>query len=90
MEALKAPKTSQSSELEAKTNIRVIIVDGQAYWIKDNSFFVADLEGKNVDGSTARVVDTIHMDKVQLDKMLFIMDKLREGIEDDSRSSRDE
>jgi len=27
--------------------------------------------------------------KVQLDKMLFIMDKLREGINDDSRGSRD-
>ena len=32
-------------------------------------------------------VDTIHMDKVQLDKMLFIMDRLREGINDDSRGS---
>jgi hypothetical protein len=30
------------------------------------------------------------MDKIQLDKMLFIMDKLREGIDDDSRSSRDD
>ena len=89
-QVLKAPRKSQSAELEAKTNIKVIIVDGQAYWIKDNSFYVADLEGRNVDGSTARIVDTIHMDKVQLDKMLFIMDKLREGIEDDSRSSRDE
>lgn len=76
-------------ELEAKTNIKVIIVDGQAYWIKDNSFFVADLEGKNVDGSTARIVDTIHMDKVQLDKMLFIMDKLRDGKSHDSGSTGD-
>jgi len=89
MEALKAPKTSQSSELEAKTNIRVIIVDGQAYWIKDNSFFVADLEGHNVDGSTARIVDTMNMDKVQLDKMLFIMDKLRDGKSHDSGSAGD-
>lgn len=86
-EVLKAPRKSQSMELEAKTNIKVIIVDGQAYWIKDNSFFVADLEGKNVDGSTARIVDTIHMDKVQLDKMLFIMDKLREGLSNDSGDS---
>ena len=88
-QVLKAPRKSQSAELEAKTNIKVIIVDGQAYWIKDNSFYVADLEGRNVDGSTARIVDTIHMDKVQLDKMLFIMDKLREGINDDSRGSGD-
>jgi hypothetical protein len=88
-EVLKAPRKSQSMELEAKTNIKVIIVDGQAYWIKDNSFFVADLEGKNVNGSTARIVDTIHMDKVQLDKMLFIMDKLRDGKSHDSGSAGD-
>ena len=86
-QVLKAPRKSQSAELEAKTNIKVIIVDGQAYWIKDNSFYVADLEGRNVDGSTARIVDTIHMDKVQLDKMLFIMDKLRDGKSHDSGST---
>ena len=88
-QVLKAPRKSQSAELEAKTNIKVIIVDGQAYWIKDNSFYVADLEGRNVDGSTARIVDTIHMDKVQLDKMLFIMDKLRDGKSHDSGSAGD-
>jgi len=88
-QVLKAPRKSQSAELEAKTNIKVIIVDGQAYWIKDNSFYVADLEGRNVDGTTARIVDTIHMDKVQLDKMLFIMDKLRDGKSHDSGSAGD-
>ena len=43
-----------------------------------------------MDKESAEKVDTIHMDKVQLDKMLFIMDKLREGIDDDSRGSRDD
>jgi hypothetical protein len=42
-----------------------------------------------IDKDSAEQVDTISMDKVQLDKMLFIMDKLREGINDDSRGSGD-
>ena len=70
-----------------KTNIKVIIFDNNAYWIKDNIFYRAPLVNELIDKESAEQVDTIHMDKVQLDKMLFIMDKLREGISDDSRGS---
>jgi len=73
-----------------KANIKVIIFDNDAYWIKDNIFYKAPLVDELIDKDAAEQVDTIHMDKVQLDKMLFIMDKLREGINDDSRSSGDE
>lgn len=73
-----------------KTNIKVIIFDNDAYWIKDNIFYKAPLVNELIDKEAAEQVDTIHMDKVQLDKMLFIMDKLREGINDDSRGSGDE
>jgi hypothetical protein len=72
-----------------KTNVKVIILDNQAYWIKDNIFYKAPLDGQSIDKESAEQVDTIHMDKVQLDKMLFIMDRLREGINDDSRGSGD-
>ena len=78
----------QSSEHVDKVNIRVIIVDSLAYWVKDNIFYVADIDGMEIQKDTARVVDTIHMDKVQLDKMLFIMDQLRDGKDNDSGSSR--
>ena len=64
-------------------------MDDQAYWIKDNIFYKAPLVGQSIDKDLAEEVDTISMDKVQLDKMLFIMDKLREGINDDSRGSGD-
>ena len=73
-----------------KTNVKVIILDNQAYWIKNNIFYKAPLVDQLIDKDSAEEVDTINMDKVQLDKMLFIMDKLREGINDDSRGSRDE
>jgi hypothetical protein len=80
---------TQSKMHYDKTNVKVIILDNQAYWIKDNIFYKAPLDGQSIDKESAEQVDTIHMDKVQLDKMLFIMDKLREGINDDSRGSGD-
>jgi hypothetical protein len=80
---------TQSKMHYDKTNVKVIILDNQAYWIKDNIFYKAPIDGQSIDKESAEQVDTIHMDKVQLDKMLFIMDKLREGINDDSRGSGD-
>jgi len=81
---------TQSKLHHDKTNIKVIIFDNEAYWIKDNIFYKAPLVNELIDKEAANQVDTMGMDKVQLDKMLFIMDKLREGIENDSRRSRDE
>ena len=81
---------SQSIIQHDKTNIRVIIFDNSAYWIKDNMFYKAPLVNELIDKESAEQVDTMGMDKVQLDKMLFIMDRLREGINDDSRGPRDE
>ena len=81
---------TQSTKHYDKTNVKVIILDNQAYWIKDNIFYRAPLVGQSIDKDLAEEVDTISMDRVQLDKMLFIMDKLREGINDDSRGSGNE
>jgi hypothetical protein len=83
----KVNRKSQSKIRKAKENVRVIIVEDTAYWIKDNAFYTAPMINDLINKDSAIQVDTIHMDKVQLDKMLFIMDKLREGINDDSRGS---
>ena len=80
-------KKTQSYEYEKRTNVRVIILDGMAYWIKDNQFYQSDINEHGINKEGSRVVDTIGMDKVQLDKMLFIMDKLREGLSNDSGDS---
>jgi hypothetical protein len=81
-------KKTQSRNHEEKTNVKVIILDGKAYWIRENRFYVADMDGEFVDKESAQVVDTISMDGVQLEKMLFIMDRLRDGKENDSGNSR--
>ena len=80
-------KKTQSYEYEKRTNVRVIILDGMAYWIKDNQFYQSNINEQGIDKENSRVVDTMGMDKVQLDKMLFIMDKLREGLSNDSGDS---
>lgn len=76
-------KDSQSFRHDKNVNIKVIIMDNQAYWIKDNIFYTADIRHGNVDKETTRKVDTMTMNKVQLDKMIFIIDKLREEAFDD-------
>ncbi len=58
-------------------------MDDQAYWIKDNTFYTADMVQGTVDKETTRIVDTMTMNKVQLDKMIFIIDRLREEAFDD-------
>ena len=80
-------RKSQSKIYDQKTNIRVIIVEDMAYWVKDNVFYKASITKDGVDSETTKVVDTIGMDSVELDKMLFIMDRLREGFDNDSGST---
>ena len=83
----KVNRKSQSKIRKEKENVKVIILEDIAYWIKDNAFYTAPMVDNLINKDSAIQVDTIHMDKVQLDKMLFIMDRLREGISDDSRDS---
>lgn len=72
--------TTQSTKHFDSISLRVLIVDDQAYWIKNNSVFIADLVNGEVEKDTAREVDTMAMNKVQLNKMMFIVEKLKEGL----------
>jgi hypothetical protein len=81
------PLVSQAQSHQDKTNVRVIFVDNKAYWISNNQFLVADAENGMVVNDTATRVDTMAMDSVELDKMVFIVDKLTEGKQNDSRDS---
>ena len=80
----------QSSNQEEKTNIKVVIFDNKAYFIRDAKFYCAEMHGTDIDGANATLVDTMGMDRVQLDKMLFIMDQLRDGKNNDSGDSRNQ
>lgn len=74
----KSPMT-QSKKHENMESIKVIIMDNNAYWIKNNAFYTAEVdEFGTVNKDSTRVVDTMGMDDVQLDQMLFIIDRLKE------------
>lgn len=75
---------TQSMKYIENSYVRVVIVDSSAYWIKDNALYRADMVAGAVDKSTTTRVDTMTMDKVELEKTLFIVEKLREGFDDNS------
>jgi hypothetical protein len=86
---VKINKNTQSYKHEKKTNVKVIIMDGEAFWIKDNIFYTAICDSNGIDKESTSVVDIMGMDKVQLNRMLFIMDQLRDGETNDSGSAGD-
>jgi hypothetical protein len=82
------PKETQASKFEKSQLVRVMVIEGEAYWIKDSVVYQASLdEEANIDKQTMKVVDIIHMDDIQLKKMMFIIDKLTEGLDDDSSNT---
>lgn len=75
---IKRPVT-QSENHKNSMYTRVLFVENQAYWIKNNTLFVADMDDGMVDEETTREVDTMGMNKVQLEKVIHIVDALTEG-----------
>ena len=78
-------KVTQSYKLREQTQIRVLIVEEKAYWINNNTVFVADVIDGEVDSENAKPIDTMGMDSVQLDKIMFIVERLTEGTSNDYR-----
>jgi hypothetical protein len=74
---------TQASIREKSMNIKVLFIDKEAYWIKENALFIADQEDGIVKEETARRVDTMGMNGVQLEKVMYIVDILNEGNEND-------
>lgn len=72
---------TQSNNFVKNSYVRVLVMDDSAYWIKDHSLFTADLVDGEVAKETTRKVDTMAMSKVELDRTMFIVEKLREGLD---------
>jgi len=58
--------------------IRIMIVEDEAYWIKDNQLYVAKFENGTIDTDSTTEVDTMSMSKVELERTMFIVETLRE------------
>jgi hypothetical protein len=85
---MKVIKNSQSYKFREKTQIKVLVFEEKAYWITNNTVFVADVIDGEVDSPNAKPIDTMGMDSVQLDRMMFIVERLTEGSNNDYRGPR--
>jgi hypothetical protein len=81
---------SQSRKHTEKHMVKIIVLDNNAYWVKDNIFYTAKTKNGNIIDETVKPVDIDNMPKKELDKMLFILDNLGRGKNDDSSSSGNE
>jgi hypothetical protein len=70
---------SQSKKHIDQHMLRIMVIENKAYWVKDNIFFVAETNSGSVIHDTAKQVDTSSMSKADIDKMMFILDKLKES-----------
>ncbi len=71
---------TQSQRHVQKNMLRVVIEKDKAYWILGNVFYTADAINGRVDENTAKPLDVENMSKKELDKMLSILDDLKQGV----------
>ena len=83
------PKVITQSQRHIQKNmLRVVIADGSAYWILNNVFYTANAINGRVDEETIKPLDIENMPTKELDKMLSILDDLKQGVgPNDSGSS---
>lgn len=84
----KANLETQSAKFVRDQHVKVMIVEDEAYWIYNNQLYVARYENGEVNNLSAEKVDTISMNSVQLEKTMFIVEKLTEGKNDSSSSGK--
>ena len=82
------PKVITQSEKHIQKNmLKVVIADGSAYWILNNVFYTANAINGRVDEETIKPIDIENMPTKELDKMLSILDDLKQGVEPNDSSS---
>jgi len=75
------PKVITQSQRHIQKNmLRVVIADGSAYWILNNVFYTANAINGRVDEETIKPIDIENMPTKELDKMLSILDDLKQGV----------
>jgi hypothetical protein len=78
---------TQSQKHIQKNMLRVVITDGSAYWILNNVFYTANAINGRVDEETIKPLDIENMPTKELDKMLSILDDLKQGVGPNDSSS---
>ena len=82
------PKVITQSQRHIQKNmLRVVIADGSAYWILNNVFYTANAINGRVDEETIKPLDIENMPTKELEKMLSILDDLKQGVGPNDSSS---
>jgi hypothetical protein len=68
----------------SEDTVKVVIADSKAYWVFNNTFYVAQTDMGDVLPETAEPVNTSGLSKDEVSKMLSILDSLISGGSDDS------
>lgn len=77
---LMTTRKTQSQVHRSKNVVRVLQTsDNKAYWVKDNIFYYADVVNGEFDPTAGIPVDTTDISKNDLDKLLLILDNLKNG-----------
>jgi hypothetical protein len=71
-------KTQSSKHYKAQWS-KVVFSGPLAYWIEDNNVYSAEHNEVGILPETKKIVDMMTIDKVELDKMILIVEKLTEG-----------
>jgi len=70
-----------------KKSVKTIYIGETAYWIENNALYEAEHINGHILKETQKRVDIMSMDKVELKRMIFIVDRLTEGLDNDSSNS---
>ena len=84
-----APKlvVSQSIKHNQSQYTRIFFIGDDAYWIEDNRVYTAKFIDGIIDQENKKTVDMTTIDKVELEKMIFVVERLTEGLSNDSGNS---
>lgn len=81
-------KTSQMKKYEDRNRIDVLVIEEQAYWISNNVFYTGEIVDGQIDHETTKPINTENMQKDEIDKMLFIIDSLKDRNNNDFGGTR--
>lgn len=85
---IKKSNDTQSFNDKRKSSHRALVYGDAVYWIEDGYLVTADFIDGQIDRDSKKRVDTHNLDKVELDRVIFIVEKLTEGDNNDSGNSR--
>ena len=81
------PVVSQSIKHNQSQYTRIFFIGDDAYWIEDNRVYTAKFADGVIDQENKKTVDMTTIDKVELEKMIFVVERLTEGLSNDSGNS---